>query len=123
MDTETSCSSEMTEHQCKFLNDVSARLTSKIHDLVQNEIANNLQQLKDDVSEKLNELLMYTDESISQLCSYKLEECNRLHQIIDDIKENTQTIGKGNDKIMKEQKRFMEVCSQLTNNPNLMFCQ
>lgn len=116
MDTEIEHSSKMTECECKFLNDVSLKLKSKIHDLVQNEIAKNLRLLKDDVSQKLDKLSAYTNESVNQLCNYRLQERDNLDKIVAEIRESVQAVRKGDDEIMEKQERFKKVRSRLTQS-------
>lgn len=99
----------MTDHECKFLNDISSKLALKISDLIQNEIAKNLQLLNEDVSQKLDKLLTYTNESINQLCNYRLQERENLYKGISEIKENIRTVCKGDAKIMGEQQKFKKV--------------
>jgi len=105
-------SSDMTQHECKSLNDISLKLTSKINDLIEinnMEIIKNLRCLNDNVSRKFDELLAYTSESTRQLCNNKLQERDNLHKNIDIIRQNIQTIRQGDDKIMEDQKRFRKV--------------
>jgi len=112
LNTEIGRSSDMTEYECKFLNDLSLKLSSKINDLVQInnlEIAKNLRQLSDDVSQKINNLKIYTDESIRQLCNYRLEERDNLYKNMTEIQQNVQIVRENDSKIMTEQERFKEV--------------
>ncbi|KYN01497.1 hypothetical protein ALC62_07679 [Cyphomyrmex costatus] len=109
LDTEMAHSSNMTQHGRKFLNDISIKLTSKINDLIEvnnMEIVKNLRYLNDDVSQKFDKLLAYTNESTKQLCNYRLQERDNLYKNINTIKQNMQTIRQGDDKIMEEQERF-----------------
>ncbi|KAH0953690.1 hypothetical protein HN011_005552 [Eciton burchellii] len=116
LNTEMGRSSDMTEHECKFLNDLSLKLSSKINDLVQInnlEIAKNLRQLSDDVSQKINNLKIYTDESIRQLCNYRLEERDNLYKNITEVQQNVQIVRENDSKIMIEQERFKEAFGNL----------
>lgn len=99
----------MTDRECKFLNDISSKVTSEISDLIQNEIARNLRLLNEDVSQKLDKLLTYTNDSINQLCDYRLQERENLYKSISEIKENIQTVREGDVKIMGEQQKFKKV--------------
>lgn len=101
----------MADRECKFLNDISSKLASKINDLIQNEIAKNLQLLNEDVSQKLDKLLTYMNESISQLCNYRLQERENLYKSISEIKENIQAVREGDAKMMGEQQKFKKVLS------------
>lgn len=105
-------SSDMTQHERKSLNDISLKLTSKVNDLIEvnnMEIVKNLRRLNDNVSQKFDELLAYTNESTRQLCNNKLQERDNLHKNIDMIRQNVQTIRQGDDKIMEDQERFKKV--------------
>lgn len=105
-------SSNMTQHECQFLNDMSLKLTSKINDLIEvnnMEIVKNLHRLNEDVSQKFDKLLVYTNESIRQLCNYRLQERDNLYKNIEEIKLNIQAIREGDGKIMEEQERFKKV--------------
>ncbi|XP_018317683.1 kinesin-like protein Klp61F [Mycetomoellerius zeteki] len=109
LDTEMAHSSDMTQHERKSLNDISLKLTSKVNDLIEvnnMEIVKNLRRLNDNVSQKFDELLAYTNESTRQLCNNKLQERDNLHKNIDMIRQNVQTIRQGDDKIMEDQERF-----------------
>ncbi|XP_012540169.1 kinesin-like protein Klp61F [Monomorium pharaonis] len=109
LDTEMARSSDMTQHEHKFLNDISLKLTSKIKDLIEvnnMEIVKNLHHLNDNVSQKFDKLLEYKNESIRQLCNYRLQERDNLLKNIEDIKQNVQAIREGDNKIMQEQERF-----------------
>ncbi|KAM0732655.1 Kinesin-like protein Klp61F [Formica fusca] len=123
-DTERKCSSDMIQREQEFLNDTSLKLTSKMNDLIQInslQIANNLRHLNDDVSQKFDKLLSYTNESIRQLCDHKIQECDNLRKNIDDIKQNVQIIHESDGKIMEEQEKFkklFENLSQQFNNLN-----
>lgn len=105
-------SSDMTQSEQEFLNNTSLKLTSKINDLIQInslQIANNLRHLNDDVSQKFDKLLAYTNESIGQLCNHKIHERDNLRKNIDEIKQNIQAIQEGDGKIMEEQESFKKV--------------
>ncbi|XP_024887827.1 kinesin-like protein Klp61F [Temnothorax curvispinosus] len=109
LDTEMAYSSDMTQNERKFLNDVSLKLTSKINDFIEvnnMEIVENLHRLNDAVSQKFDKVLAYTNESIKQLCNYRLQERDNLYKNIDEIKQNIQAIREGDGKIMEEQERF-----------------
>lgn len=102
----------MIQREQEFLNDTSLKLTSKMNDLIQInslQIANNLRHLNDDVSQKFDKLLVYTNESIRQLCNHKIQECDNLRKNIDDIKQNVQIIHESDGKIMEEQEKFKKV--------------
>lgn len=102
----------MIQREQEFLNDTSLKLTSKMNDLIQInslQIANNLRHLNDDVSQKFDKLLAYTNESIRQLCDHKIQECDNLRKNIDDIKQNVQIIHESDGKIMEEQEKFKKV--------------
>lgn len=109
MNTEIEHSSNMTDRECKFLNDISAKLTSKINDLIQNKIARNLRLFNEDISQKLDKLLTYTNQSLSQLCDYRLQERDHLYKTISEIKENIRTVHEGDSKVMEEQRKFKKV--------------
>ncbi|XP_011875428.1 PREDICTED: bipolar kinesin KRP-130 [Vollenhovia emeryi] len=109
LDTETAYSSDMTQRERNFLNDVSLKLTSKINNLIEinnMEIVKNLHRLNDDVSHKFDKLLSHTNESIRQLCNYRLQERDNSYKNADEIKQNVQSIHEGNSKIMEEQEIF-----------------
>jgi len=104
--------SDMPQRESEFLNDMSLKMTSKINDLIEAnnlEIIKNLNCLNDDVSQKFDKLLAYTNESIRELCDYRLQERDNLYKSIDEIKRNTQVIREGDSKIMEEQERFKKV--------------
>lgn len=106
-------SSDMTQGERDFLNDMSQELTSKINNLIKvnnMEIVKNLHRLNDDVSQKFDQLLEYTNESIRQLCDYRVQERNNLYKNINEIKQNIQAVREGDGKIMEEQERFKKVC-------------
>lgn len=117
MDTELEHSSDVVKRECKFLEGISVKLTEKITDLVRNEIAQNLQLLNDNVSQKLDKLSAYMNESINQFCEYRLQECDGLHKSIAEIKKNIQAVRKGDYEIMEEQERFKKVRPRSTDNP------
>ncbi|XP_032682727.1 kinesin-like protein Klp61F [Odontomachus brunneus] len=104
--TEIEHTSNMTDHECKFLNDISSKLTSKISDLIQNEIAKNLRLLSENLFQKLDKLLTYTNESINQVCDHRLQERENLYKNISEIKENIQKVCEGDAKIMGKQHQF-----------------
>ncbi|RLU25689.1 hypothetical protein DMN91_001846 [Ooceraea biroi] len=109
LNAELGRSSDTTDRECKFLNETSLKVSSKIKDMMQTtnvEIAKNLRQLNDNVSQKINNLKMYTNDSIRQLCNYKLEERDNLYKNITEIRQNVQTVREKDDKIMVEQERF-----------------
>ncbi|CAL1688462.1 unnamed protein product [Lasius platythorax] len=109
LNTEMKYSSDMTQSEQEFLNNTSLKLTSKINDLIQInslQIANNLRHLNDDVSQKFDKLLAYTNESIGQLCNHKIHERDNLRKNIDEIRQNIQAIQEGDGKIMEEQESF-----------------
>jgi len=104
--------SDMPQHESEFLNNMSLKMTSKINNLIEAnnmEIIKNLHCLNDDVSQKFDKLLAYTNESIRQLCDYRLQERDNLYKNIDEIRRNTQAIREGDNKIMEEQERFKKV--------------
>lgn len=105
-------STDITQREYEFLNSVSLKMTPKINDLIKvknMEIVKNLHHLNDDISQKFDKLLAYTNESIRQLCNYKLQEHDNLCKNIEEIKQNIQGIRESDDKIMEEQKRFRKV--------------
>lgn len=112
MDTERKFSSDLIQCEQEFLNDTSLKLTSKINDFIQTnslQVANNLRHLNDDVSQKFDKLLSYTNESIRQLCNHKIQERDNLYKNINEIRQNMQVIHKDDDIIMEEQERFKKV--------------
>lgn len=102
----------MTNRECQFFNEMSSKLSSKINDLMENknvEIAKNLRQLSDDVSQKINYLKTYTHESIRQFCHHRLEEYDNLKKNLTEIRQNVQTVRENEAKIMIEQENFKKV--------------
>lgn len=105
-------STDLTKRECKFLNDISVKMTEKIHDLIQVntlEIVKNLRCLNENVSQNFDKILKYTNQSIRQLCDYRLQERDNLHKNITEIKQNVQTVCENDNKIMKEQNNFKKV--------------
>ncbi|XP_025994445.1 kinesin-like protein Klp61F [Solenopsis invicta] len=116
LNTEMAHSSDMTQCEQKFLNDISSKLTSKMTDLIEinnMEIVKNLHHLNDNVSQRFNKLLEYNNESIRQLCNYRLQERDNLYKNIEEIKQNIQSIREGDGKIMEEQERFKKLFENL----------
>lgn len=72
-------------------------------------MANNLRLLNDDVSQKFDKLLSYTNESIRQICNHKIQERDNLYKDINEIRQNIQVIHESDDKIMEEQEKFKKV--------------
>lgn len=72
-------------------------------------MANNLRLLNDDVSQKFDKLLSYTNESIRQICNHKIQERDNLYKNINEIRQNIQVIHESDDKIIEEQERFKKV--------------
>ncbi|KAL0132744.1 hypothetical protein PUN28_000465 [Cardiocondyla obscurior] len=123
LDTEIVYSTDITQRERKFITDISLKLTTTINDLIQvnnKEIANKLRHLNDDVSEKVDKLLTYTNESIKELCNHRLQERNNLYKTIDEIKQSIKTIREGDDKIMEEQDRFKESFEDLWLKFNML---
>lgn len=105
-------STDLTQRECKFLNNMAKKMTSEIHESIQIntlEIANNLRCLNENVSQKFDNIITYTDQSIKQLCNYRIKERDNLHKTISEVKQNVQTVYEGNSKIMKEQEKFKKV--------------
>ncbi|EFN72909.1 Bipolar kinesin KRP-130 [Camponotus floridanus] len=102
-------SSDLIQCEQEFLNDTSLKLTSKVNDFIQinsSQMANNLRLLNDDVSQKFDKLLSYTNESIRQICNHKIQERDNLYKDINEIRQNIQIIHESDDKIIEEQEKF-----------------
>ncbi|XP_072756938.1 kinesin-like protein Klp61F isoform X1 [Anoplolepis gracilipes] len=109
LNAEKKYSSDLIQHEQDFLNDTSLKLTSKINELIEInnlQIANTLHQLNDDVSQKFDKLLEYTDESITQLCNRNIHEHDNLQKNMDDMRKSVQVIHESDSKIMEEQEKF-----------------
>ncbi|XP_067210795.1 kinesin-like protein Klp61F [Linepithema humile] len=107
--TEMEHSTDLTKRECKFLNDMSVQITSKIHDLVHvniSEIVKNLRCLNEDVSQKFDKISTYTNQSIRQLRDHRIQERDNLYKTITEIKQNVQAVCEGDSKVMKEQEQF-----------------
>lgn len=72
-------------------------------------MANNLRLLNDDVSQKFDKLLSYTNESIRQISNHKIQERDNLYKNINEIRQNIQVIHESDDKIIEEQEKFKKV--------------
>jgi len=112
LDTERKFSSDLIQCEQEFLNDTSLKLTSKVNDFIQinsSQMANNLRLLNDDVSQKFDKLLSYTNESIRQISNHKIQERDNLYKNINEIRQNIQVIHESDDKIIEEQEKFKKV--------------
>ncbi|XP_011640867.1 kinesin-like protein Klp61F [Pogonomyrmex barbatus] len=119
LDAEIERSSDTTQNEHTFLNDLSLKLASKINNLIEvnnTEIVKNLQHLNNNISQKFDQLLTYTNESIKQLCDYRLQERDNLYKNIDDIKQNIQR--KVQDKVIRRKKQSFEHLWQQFNKLN-----
>ncbi|KAG7202940.1 hypothetical protein KM043_010081 [Ampulex compressa] len=120
IEVEVANASSMTEYESELLSTISMKIAPKIHQLVETEIATNLNTLNNDISKKLEHISTYVKNTVDLLCTYRLEECDRLCKNVQEIKESIEHVLKKEDNIMKSRRMFAKMMEDLSAQFNLL---
>lgn len=103
-------SSEMTQSEREALRKISAKISPKIRQLVENKISENLKSLHNEASLKLINLTNTMKKSMEDYCSTLLTDRDDITKQIDEIKETLEKTIQNQNQIVKNEKSFSKVC-------------
>ncbi|XP_015172129.1 PREDICTED: bipolar kinesin KRP-130-like [Polistes dominula] len=96
----------VTEDERNRLDKFSNRLVSKIENLVKTNIAENLNELNEKISQKLDHLATLARTSLNEMCVYQLEESNQLYKNMEEIKQTVQNVLYSQNQTIQENQQF-----------------
>lgn len=96
------------ESEDELMSVVSLQLAESINNMIENEIAKNLEIIRNNVSEKLKQTSTLLKEMIDASCNYELEINDRMSQSIKSIMEAVEVLRKKQE-FSEKQQLFTEV--------------
>lgn len=91
------------ESEDELMSVISLQLVESINSMIENEIAKNLEIIRNNVSEKLKQTSTLLKEMIDASCNYELEINDRMSQSIKSIMEAVEVLRKKQEFSEKQQ--------------------
>lgn len=91
------------ESEDELMSVVSLQLAECINSMIENEIAKNLEIIRNNVSEKLKQTSILLKEMIDASCNYELEINDRMSQSVKSIMEAVEVLRKKQEFSEKQQ--------------------
>lgn len=91
------------ESEHELMSVVSLQLAESINSMIENEIAKNLEIIRNNVSEKLKQTSTLLKEMIDTSCNYELEINDRMSQSVKSIMEAVEVLRKKQEFSEKQQ--------------------
>lgn len=91
------------ESEHELMSIISLTLTQDIDKMIENEIAKNLQIIRNNISEKLKQTSISLKEMIDSVCTEELKSYNHINKNIKNIIENIEILRKKQEFSQKQQ--------------------
>lgn len=91
------------ESEHELMNIISLKLAQDIDKMIENEIAKNLQIIRNNISEKLKQTSISLKEMIDSVCTEELKSYNHINKNIKNIMENIEILRKKQEFTQKQQ--------------------
>lgn len=91
------------ESEHELMNIISLKLAQDIDKMIENEIAKNLQIIRNNISEKLKQTSISLKEMIDSVCTEELKSYNHINKNIKNIMENIEILRKKQEFSQKQQ--------------------
>lgn len=99
----------MTEEEYNMLNNILCNIVQKIVPVVENKIAENVQALNVDVSNKADNLVDSTKQLVSSVSECSFEKRNPLNNNVCEIRERIKEIRHNQNGIKEQRTNFAKV--------------
>ena len=100
----------MAKTEDSRLHEISAKLASKLPEIVDNKIAENLRSINEEISLKLENLKIFVKESLSFVANHLLKDRDRLATDLKNLKKVNEACIENQNKIQESRKTFEKVC-------------
>ncbi|XP_043258345.1 kinesin-like protein Klp61F [Colletes gigas] len=110
---------DAVEHENDFLNSVVVKSTQDLNGIIENEIAEKLQLLKNNLLSKINEISTKLNEMIDAVCQRELEACGRITKSIKDIERNAEDVCRMQE-LTETQRSFAKMMEDVSTQFNLL---
>nr|XP_034173389.1 kinesin-like protein Klp61F [Osmia lignaria]XP_034173390.1 kinesin-like protein Klp61F [Osmia lignaria] len=102
----------ITEKECSISNYLFST-TKKIHQLMENKIAENFEILNTDISYKVDSLTESTKKLITSIFNHSNDKCEHLSNTTQEVKENIENIRHNQNTLMKKRANFAKIMKEL----------
>ncbi|XP_012285273.1 kinesin-like protein Klp61F [Orussus abietinus] len=103
----------ISKSECYALNKLSAMLAPKLYELVQNKIAENLYELNEGITKRIEEISSYVKQSGDRVCDNLLADRDRLWQAVSDIKGIVETSTQKQNEMLQNRQNFVKAFDEL----------
>ncbi|XP_076628115.1 kinesin-like protein Klp61F isoform X2 [Colletes latitarsis] len=110
---------DAVEHENDFLNSAVVKTTQDLNDIIENEIAEKLQLLKNNLLLKINEITSELNDMIDSVCQRELEACERITKNIKDIERDAQDVCRMQE-LTETQRSFAKMMEDVSTEFNLL---
>lgn len=109
IEDQVSEASGMTEQQTGVLQEISAKLAPRIQELCENKIAENLRLVNEQTAKKLENMLIYIQDSTATFCETLLADHERLSKRMVEMQETIETSKREQVEAAKRRNDFSQV--------------
>ncbi|XP_015435263.1 PREDICTED: bipolar kinesin KRP-130-like [Dufourea novaeangliae] len=108
----------MAAQTYNIVNNVCSYTTQEIQQLIDNKIGQNLKDLNDDISQKIDNLMETAKSLIFSISNYSIKEHDRLHNNIQGIRSDIEDIRQSQTSIMERRCNFARMMENLQHSFN-----
>ncbi|XP_054005394.1 kinesin-like protein Klp61F [Hylaeus anthracinus] len=101
-----------TEQECNVLRN-SCNTAQKIQQLMDNKLPENLRDISNDVSQKMDSLVVFTNDAITSISKHSTMEYDRINNNLTDIRRTVDNIRQNLKSIMEKENNFAKMMNDL----------
>ncbi|KOX74219.1 hypothetical protein WN51_13570 [Melipona quadrifasciata] len=113
LETENKNVTTMTNVKISMLNNISSHIVQKFDQLIENKLAESLQELNSDISQNIDNLVQSTEESIISISKCLIEKRDCLNNNMLEIKEYVKNIRRDQNDIIEKRTNFLKMMDDL----------